>query len=82
MSGRNLSRSYRRMICSIPIQAMGKRTDEHSLGDLFREVDTHLRDAERLRNFVEQQQRTAFFPERRRKSRVPEAPERGDGNEK
>jgi hypothetical protein len=54
------------------IAAMPRNPDSHSLDDLFREVDAHLREAERLRNFVEHQQ--SFWPDRRRQSRVPSRP--------
>ena len=60
---------------------MTDRPDTNSFDafdDLFREVDARLREAERLRNFVEHQQRSDFYPERRRNTRVPQSPDEND----
>jgi hypothetical protein len=45
----------------------------HELLDLVDKIKERLRDAERLRNHEEERRRqTAFWPDRRRASRVPE----------
>jgi hypothetical protein len=52
---------------------MGDRSTDDDLRDLVERIKERLRDAERLRNHVEQWRRQpAFWPDRRRSSRVPD----------
>jgi hypothetical protein len=60
---------------------MTERREDDRLRNLLDEIDSRLRDAERLRSYAdEQQRRGAFYPERRHSERVPDLshPERRD----
>jgi hypothetical protein len=53
-------------------ELMSKRADEQRARDLIEQIDVCLRDAERLRNYVENRRvNRPFWPDRRRNSRVP-----------
>ena len=51
---------------------MTDRRDDERLRKLMDDIDVRLRDAERLRNHVDQRQRSGpFYPDRRHSDRVP-----------
>ena len=52
---------------------MDDRSKEDDLRELVERIKERLRDAERLRNHAEERRRQpAFWPDRRRSSRVPD----------
>ena len=55
---------------------MSERHDDH-LRELLEQIDAHLRDAERLRDYVEHSRERSFWPDRRRIGRIP-APDSDD----
>ena len=48
----------------------GTKADE--IRGLIEQVDSQLREAERVRSYVNEARRQAFFPDRRQRPRIPE----------